>query len=546
MPMAENSTIEWTTHTFNPWRGCTKVSAGCANCYAETMSGRNPKTLGVWGPNGTRVVAAESYWRQPVKWNKYEAGGQCSHCTVGTPTDERRWRRANCPKCKGTGKPERPRVFCASLADVFEDWRGPMVNSAGLLLYDVDGRLMELAPGQFFLQAREPATMDDVRRRLFHLIDATPNLDWLILSKRPENMLNMMPAYLPGGATNRPLDEVRLPIPDTRDYEISNLGTVYTLRGSSRCCFCGSDNPEGNKQKRYCGAKCRQASHYQRSKGVADKFEREATPLSGDQGEDGHTRVTIFRNGVRERVLVHRLVLTLFCRDPQDGEQGRHLDGNPRNNRIDNLAWGTQSANWDDSKSHGTHQRSNKLTAEQVAEIRTLARDGETKSSLAAMFDVSATQVANILSGKHWKPQATAIRPNVFLGTSVEDQATADARIPHLLKVPAAVRFLSVEPLLGPIDFRAVPGLNKLPAVHMQEGRGPAGIDWVIVGCESGHHRRPCKPEWVESIVHQCRTAGVSCFVKQLEIDGVVTGDVSQFPAGLQVRQFPGSEVPTR
>lgn len=57
--MAENSSIEWTSHTFNPWRGCTKVSAGCANCYAETLSGRNPGTLGVWGPNGTRVVAAE-------------------------------------------------------------------------------------------------------------------------------------------------------------------------------------------------------------------------------------------------------------------------------------------------------------------------------------------------------------------------------------------------------------------------------------------------------------------------------------------------------
>ena len=67
--MAENSKIEWTHHTFNPHRGCTKVSAGCANCYAETLSGRNPKTLGIWGPNGTRVVASEAMWREPIRWD---------------------------------------------------------------------------------------------------------------------------------------------------------------------------------------------------------------------------------------------------------------------------------------------------------------------------------------------------------------------------------------------------------------------------------------------------------------------------------------------
>src|SRR3954469_25166804 len=67
--MSANSKIEWTHHTFNPWRGCTKVSAGCAHCYAERQSLRNPKALGIWGPDGERVVAAESYWRQAVRWN---------------------------------------------------------------------------------------------------------------------------------------------------------------------------------------------------------------------------------------------------------------------------------------------------------------------------------------------------------------------------------------------------------------------------------------------------------------------------------------------
>ena len=71
--MAANTKIEWCHATFNPWRGCTKVSAGCANCYAETLSARNPKVLGEWGPKGSRAIASESYWRQPLKWDREAA-----------------------------------------------------------------------------------------------------------------------------------------------------------------------------------------------------------------------------------------------------------------------------------------------------------------------------------------------------------------------------------------------------------------------------------------------------------------------------------------
>ena len=98
--------------------------------------------------------------------------------------------------------------------------------------------------------------------------------------------------------------------------------------------------------------------------------------------------------------------------------------------------------------------------------------------------------------------------PNVWLGVSAEDQARADERIQLLLQTPAAVRFVSCEPLLGPIDFREVPGFNRV------------GLDlggwWVIVGGESGPHARPCSVEWVRSIVRQCKTAGVPVFIKQL------------------------------
>lgn len=151
----ENSAIEWTDHTFNPWRGCTKVSAGCANCYADRQSKRNPKTLGIWGPHGTRIVAAEAQWKKPLQWNA---------------EDEKTGNRA--------------RVFCASLADVFEDWNGPIRNAKGESLATFGGGYRPALTGDDFCLL----TMNDVRRRLFALIDETPWLDWLIVTKRPENI----------------------------------------------------------------------------------------------------------------------------------------------------------------------------------------------------------------------------------------------------------------------------------------------------------------------------------------------------------------------
>src|SRR4051812_48906756 len=68
--MGQNTKIEWCHHTWNPWRGCTKISDGCKFCYADRVSKRNPRTLGVWGPNGTRVVASEAAWHEVVKWNR--------------------------------------------------------------------------------------------------------------------------------------------------------------------------------------------------------------------------------------------------------------------------------------------------------------------------------------------------------------------------------------------------------------------------------------------------------------------------------------------
>lgn len=114
--------------------------------------------------------------------------------------------------------------------------------------------------------------------------------------------------------------------------------------------------------------------------------------------------------------------------------------------------------------------------------------------------------------------------PNVWLGVSVEDQAAADARIPELVRTPAAVRFVSVEPMLGAVDLEFVDsdGANRLDALrgyaHIDGRNEPwktGALNWVIVGGESGPNARPVHPDWVRSVRDQCVTAGVPFFFKQ-------------------------------
>lgn len=229
----QNSKIEWCDHSFNPWHGCVKVSPGCQHCYAETLDKRFGRA--VWGPAKTtaRMEMSADYWKQPLKWDK-EA------------------RKAG----------ERRRVFCASMADVFEDH----------------------------------PQLEWPRANLWGLIETTPNLDWLLLTKRPENILRMVPRQ-----------------------------------------------------------------------------------------------------------------------------------------------W------WED------------------------------------------------------EPPA-----NVWYGTSVESQEYADKRIPELIHVPAVVRFLSCEPLLGPVDLS--PWLDPTSLCY---------LNWVICGGESGPGARPMHPDWARSLRDQCQDAGVAFHFKQ-------------------------------
>ena len=105
--------------------------------------------------------------------------------------------------------------------------------------------------------------------------------------------------------------------------------------------------------------------------------------------------------------------------------------------------------------------------------------------------------------------------PNVWLGVSAENQERLNDRVPELLDTPAAVRFVSAEPLLGPLDFERGGWALHRPFTSPRGHRYP-GLDWIIVGGESGRGARPFRIDWARSIIEQCREAGVACFIKQV------------------------------
>lgn len=137
--------------------------------------------------------------------------------------------------------------------------------------------------------------------------------------------------------------------------------------------------------------------------------------------------------------------------------------------------------------------------------------------------------------------------PNVWLGTSCENQETANERIPHLLKCPAAVRFLSCEPLLGEIDLYDSLDSDRDNPCKCGDGEcsdcwsSPAAptVHWVIVGGESGPNARPCNLDWIRSIVLDCKATGVPVFVKQLGSHYRDHHNIDKFPEDLRVREFP-------
>lgn len=201
--MGENTKISWADHTWNPFRGCSHAKMpdgsdhpGCAKCYAEAMSKRNPAVLGKWGPNGTRVLAAPKTFNSPLKWNEraiYNAIDHNDESNLG----------------KDLGEYQRPRVFVNSLSDLFEDWPGPIHDHKGRQLSRCSCRGCTGFHGldeqtgkscMWCLGDNVPLTMDDVRARVFSIIDQCPNIDFLVLTKRPENVRRMWSDSNPDGS----------------------------------------------------------------------------------------------------------------------------------------------------------------------------------------------------------------------------------------------------------------------------------------------------------------------------------------------------------
>lgn len=152
--MGKYAEIEWTDHTFNPWWGCVRVSPACDNCYAETLATRFGNDL--WGPHAPRRFFGETHWSEPLRWN-----------------------------AAAVAAGRRERVFCASMADVFE----------------------------------RRDDLDAERRRLWSLVAATPKLDWLLLTKRPQHVASMVPwgdewpsnVWLGTTVENQRFAEIRVP-----------------------------------------------------------------------------------------------------------------------------------------------------------------------------------------------------------------------------------------------------------------------------------------------------------------------------------------------
>lgn len=200
---------------------------------------------------------------------------------------------------------------------------------------------------------------------------------------------------------------------------------------------------------------------------------------------------------------------------------------------------------WTSEKLRATGERRKALAMDDVR--RRMFTEFATLKNLHKLFLTKRPQniistIESSVGADWWKENCAELS---WLGTTVENQEYADKRIPELLKCRdlAPVLFLSVEPMLGPVDLNAVENCLgdwnfSIPAIRKFVNKKPT-IDWVICGTESGSNRRPTDLAWVRSLRDQCQAAGVAFFVKQLEIDGKVTEDISKFPEGLRIQEFP-------
>ena len=420
--VSQTTSIEWVRdprtgeqgHSWNCVRGCSRVSRGCENCYAERIAARFSKGPGAGARRQGEFHGFARMTRQGPCWT-----GRVE--LIESKLDEPLRRR------KST------LYFVNSMSDLFHE---------RLVDDDIDKvfAVMALAQQHIFIILTKRA------KRMF---DYVGNSDTIGRVAKAADYITVGQEIAAMGP-----EEIRA-IDGFPGYFITDRGRVLSSSGSAVCLFCGGP-VDGIATKSYCSKKCRQNAGYYRRIGKARQGERSLTEMAHDSGEQGHRRVMLYRNGEARRELVHRLVLTAFDRRADLNEQTCHRDGNPENNALPNLRWGDQSENWKDRRRHGNGG----------------------------------------ISDLCWPLS------NTWKGISAEDQATADERIPWLLKTPAAARLVSLEPLLG--------------AVYIEPYfRGENRISWTICGGESGPGARPMNPRWARRVRDDCQAARVPYFHKQ-------------------------------
>ncbi len=172
-----------------------------------------------------------------------------------------------------------------------------------------------------------------------------------------------------------------------------------------------------------------------------------------------------------------------------------------------------------------------------VGNMTDIFGEWNTDKQIVAWLDRLSPDAVNLVLTKRAERLTSILyklngKAKTWFGVTAENQKRLEERLPALFS--AHRRWLSLEPLLGAIDFR------EAMAVCNDIGDDFQGVvDWVVVGAESGPDRRPCKLEWVRSIVRQCQAADIPVFVKQLDLDGKLEKDINKFPADLQIRQVP-------
>lgn len=462
--MSTTTAIGWTEKTWNPVVGCTRVSAGCDHCYAVRQTFR----LGTMGQENYRDLTMLN-----GKGDRHFNGTvRCLPERLGDPLH---WRKP----C---------RIFVNSMSDLFHE--------------------------------RVPFDFID---KVFAVMALCPQHEFQLLSKRPD----VMATYL---STN-PLDRLVALLHNVRHEQGTDTDFERALRDRlRRNDLADCETPRPGRQAR---GRLLQGSRNQRVPQGQGGIQNPRRISVGD-GDDQQTQN---RDGGASDCmdLFQQIDSTRVNDKPQRRSKGQKQAGQFG---IGNIS-GTKATCIECSSSASV--ASGGGTTSQDASFRSgrpgdaptkgLRTDGEGHCrpiQYDEEGDISHMLPSNLEAYLTWP------LPGVWLGVSCEDQATANERMPILLQCPAAVRFVSLEPLLGPInlerielgtsDFDAVPdgplaevkkitftmdGLRGAPKT------GIPGLSWVIVGGESGPKARPCELAWIESIVKQCKSAGVPCFVKQ-------------------------------